>query len=598
MRQLTLGGGQEERRRDMRSGWSWTVAAVSGASLVLSGCGNGGGGAVSRGPALDAAAAPVASAIAATDAARFLTQATYGVTDAEVSSVQSIGYAGWIANQQTIPQESSQAYVDARLAAMTLTNATAKLNATNFYETFWLNAATGQDQLRERVKFALSEIFVISLADSAVDTRGAASYYDMLGEDAFANFRTLLQDVTLHPMMGEFLTSLGNQKENTITGQHPDENYAREVMQLMTIGLFRLNPDGSQQLDSTGKPIATFGETDVSGIAKVFTGMSYYSPAPTATTFFGGARNPNWDVTPMTLYNAYHSISEKDFLGQTIPATGTANTAGDLKIALDTLFNHPNVGPFVGRQLIQHLVTSNPSPAYVGRVAAVFNNNGAGVRGDMGAVITAILTDTEARNTASAEANINYGKLREPVVRMANWLRTFGATSQSGHWLVGSTSASTSLDQSALTAGSVFNFTQPGYAPPNTKLAAAGQVAPDFQLVDEVTTAGYLNTMNNLIHYGIGPAPAGGSGPDISSTYTNETPLAPNVQNLMARLNQLLFYGQMSAGLQAKISNAVGEIVIPAGRGVTAAQISAAELKRVKLAIFLSMASAEYIHQR
>jgi uncharacterized protein (DUF1800 family) len=591
----TLDGEQEERGRDMRSGWSWTVAAVSGASLILSGCGNGGGGGVVRGPELDAAAAP--PAIAATDAARFLTQATYGVTDAEVSSVQSAGYASWIANQETIPQESSQAYVDSRLAAMLATNAAAKLNATNFYETFWLNAATGQDQLRERVKLALSEIFVISLADSVVDTRGGASYYDMLGEDAFANFRTLLQDVTLHPMMGEFLTSLGNQKENTITGQHPDENYAREVMQLMTIGLFMLNPDGSQKLDSTGKPIPTFGETDVSGIAKVFTGMSYYAPTPTATTFFGGARNANWDVTPMSLYNAYHSISEKDFLGATIPATTTANTAGDLKIALDTLFNHPNVGPFVGRQLIQHLVTSNPSPAYVGRVAAVFNNNGAGVRGDMGAVIRAILTDTEARNTASAETNINYGKLREPVVRMANWLRTFGATSQSGHWLVGSTSASTSLDQSALTAGSVFNFSRPGYIPPNTKLAAAGQVAPEFQLVDEVTTAGYLNTMNGLIHNGIGPWATAGSGPDISSAYTNEMPLAANVPNLMARLNQLLFYGQMSAGLQAKIGAAVSAIIIPSGRA-TAAQINAAELERVKLAIFLSMASAEYIHQR
>jgi uncharacterized protein (DUF1800 family) len=581
----------------MRSGWSWTVAAVGGASLILSGCGNGGGSGVSRGPALDAAAASAVVATTATDAARFLTQATYGVTDADVTSVQSLGFAKWIANQETIPQESSQAYLDARLAAMVATNAKATLNSSNFYETFWLNAATGQDQLRERVKLALSEIFVISLANPVVDTRGAGAYYDMLGADAFVNFRTLLQDVTLHPMMGKYLTSLGNLKENTITGQHPDENYAREVMQLMTIGLFKLNPDGSKQLDSSGNPIATYSQTDISGLAKVFTGMSYYSPTPTSTTFYGGARDPNWDVTPMSLYNAYHSISEKDFLGQTIAATATANTAGDLKIALDTLFNHPNVGPFIGRQLIQHLVTSNPSPAYVSRVAAVFNNNGAGVRGDMAAVIKAILTDDEARNTASAQANINYGKLREPVVRVANWMRSFGAASQSGHWLVGSISASTSLDQSALTAGSVFNFTRPGYIPPNTKLAAAGQTAPEFQLVDEVTTAGYLNTMNSLIHNGIGPVPTGGSGPDISSAYSNELPLASNVPNLMARLNQLLFYGQMSATLQAKISSAVSQIAIPSS-SATAAQISAAQLKRVKLAIFLSMASAQYIHQR
>jgi uncharacterized protein (DUF1800 family) len=577
----------------MRPGVLRKWASLSGAMALLVGCGSGGG---SGGSSTTTSPAPTV-AISAGDAARFLTQATFGVTDADVSTVQSSGFAAWIANQEAVAQAPSQAYVDNRLTQLLAANAKATLSPSNFYESFWLNAATGQDQLRERVKFALSQIFVISLADSGVDTRGAAAYYDMLGNDAFGNFRTLLQDVTLHPMMGRFLTSIENQKENTATGQHPDENYAREVMQLMTIGLYKLNADGTKQLDSSGNPIPTYSASDITGMAKVFTGMSYYSVAPTNSTFFGGSLDPNWDVTPMSLYDNYHSISEKDFLGVVIPATTTPNTAADLKVALDTLYNHPNVGPFIGRQLIQHLVTSNPSAAYVGRVAAVFNNNGSGVRGDMGAVIKAILTDDEARNTASALANINYGKLRDPVVRLANWMRSFNAASQSGNWLVGSTSASTSLEQSVLTAGSVFNFTRPGYAPPNTKLATAGQVAPEFQLVDEVTTAGYLNTLNGIIHNGIGPAPTGGSGPDISSAYANELPLASDTTSLIARINQLLFYGQMSATLQTRITNAVNAIAIPSGTA-TSAQISAAELQRVKLAIFLSMASAEYINQR
>jgi uncharacterized protein (DUF1800 family) len=361
-------------------------------------------------------------------------------------------------------------------------------------------------------------------------------------------------------------------------------------MQLMTIGLYQLNLDGTVKLDQQGRPIPTYSADDISGLAKVFTGYSYYSPAPTTVTFRGGNKNVEANVRSMIAYPAFHSTSAKSFLGVTIPASTTADPQGDLKTALDTLFNHPNVGPFIGKQLIQRLVTSNPSPAYVGRVTAVFNNNGAGVRGDMSAVVRAILLDPEARS-ATLAADANAGKLREPVVRMAHWARAFGATSQSGQWLIASTSANTSLGQSALTAPSVFNFFRPGYTPPNSRVGAANLVAPEFQIVDEITVAGYLNTMQSTVDAGIGTATGGVR--DVRSAYSAETALAGDVNALVDRVNLLLLNGSMSSGLRNRIVEAVGAISLPA----TGSQ-SAALLNRAKLAIFMTMASPEYVVQR
>lgn len=204
---------------------------------------------------------------------------------------------------------------------------------------------------------------MISLNTDVVDIRGAASYYDMLTASAFVNYRTLLERVTLHPMMGRYLTYLANQKEDAAGTRTPDENYAREVLQLMSTGLVELNPDGTPKLDINNRPLPAYTPADISGLAKVFTGLSWYNATPTNTTFFGGNRAADASVRPMIFYNQHHSISQKAFLGTTIPATATANGAADLAIALDTLFNHPNVGPFMARQMIQRLVTSNPSPA-------------------------------------------------------------------------------------------------------------------------------------------------------------------------------------------------------------------------------------------
>ncbi len=538
--------------------------------------------------------------LAPSDAARFLTQASFGPTDSSISDVQSAGYAGWIANQEAMPPSAShQAFVEARLAELRVTNPSAVASPPLFYDSFWAQAVTAPDQLRQRVKLALSEIFVISLYNHAIDVRGAASFYDMLGRNAFGNYRTLLEQVTLHPTMGVYLSALANVKENLITGQHPDENYAREVMQLMSIGVYQLNQDGSRKLDGTGAPIPNYSSTDIQGLARVFTGFSWYSANPTITgyksTFYGYVnKDPNANIVNMIAYPSLHSTGPKMFLGTTIPPSSTPDPAGDLKVALDTIFNNPNVGPFIGKQLIQRLVTSNPSPGYISRVAAVFNDNGAGVRGDLGAVARAILLDPEARDPA-AVSSPTFGKLREPVVRAANWMRAFNASSSSGRWLIGDSGDPKSLDQSTLDAPAVFNFWRPGYSPPETTLGGLNLVAPEFQRVNEASVAGYLNTMRLVVSLGMGTLTAGV--PDVRSAYVNELAIANNAANLVARVNLLLLYGQMSPGLTGKIVDSVNSISIP-GAGATQAQINAALNNRIYLAIYLAMSSPEYLAQR
>ncbi len=562
------------------------VGFGGGAGASFAGTGGGGGG--SSGGGGSAPLPPVVVRPTQAEASRFLVQASFGATDADMSAITATTFSDWIGQQVGMAAGTPHlTWVDRRLAELRAANPSANVNANQFYESFWNTAATAPDTLRQRVKFALSEIFVVSFAMDGEDTRGLASYYDMLGRNAFGNFRQLLEDVTYHPAMGIYLTYRGNQKEDLRTGRNPDQNYAREVMQLMTIGLYLLNTDGTLKKDILGNAQPTYGQNDIDGLAKVFTGLSWYHPTPTNSTFGGGSRHAESYTLPMTVYNNYHSVSAKSFLGTDIAASATADAAADIKVALDTLFNHANVGPFIGKQLIQRLVTSNPSPAYVGRIAAVFNNNGSGVRGDMAAVVRAILLDTEARTAGDA----TYGKLKEPIFRLANWMRSFEATSQSGNWLMGSTSANTSLGQSPLTSPSVFNFYRPGYVPPRSTLGTKGLLGPEFQSTDEVSVASYLNTMQSAVGNGIG------SSNDIRSGYAKELALADNPPALIDRLNLLLYGGDQSAGLRTKISSAVSGIAIPAGTA-TQAQIDAAKLNRVKLAVFLSLAAPEYIAQR
>jgi uncharacterized protein (DUF1800 family) len=562
--------------------------------VVAASCGGGGGGSSGGGGPIGVSPPPPPPVVRLTTAetGRFLTQATFGPMSSEIDALRDSSFSAWIAAQQSqAAGASALTYMDDRLVVLRAANPQANLNATHFYEYFWREAATAPDQLRQRVKFALSQMFVVSFADPAVDPRGMASYYDMLGKNAFGNYRTLLEDVSLHPMMGVYLTHLGNIKEDPTTGRTPDENYAREVMQLMSLGVFSLNNDGTVKKDAAGNNLISYTPGDISELAKVFTGLSWYNVNPTNSTFSGSGRNNASYVTPMIAYPNFHSLSSKSFLGVTIPASTTADTSGGLKIALDTIFNHPNVGPFFAKQMIQRLVTSNPSPAYVDRVASVFNNDGSGVRGNIGAVVRAVLLDSEARNI-NAGTDPNFGKIREPIVRLANVMRSFGATSVSGNWTVGSTSGSTSLGQSPLAAPSVFNFYRPGYSPPNTKIGNAGLVAPEMQIVDEVTIAGYANTMQTTINTGIG------SGSDVRASLAAEIALAGDPAALAERMNTLLLYGSMSAGLKQRIVDSVTGVAVPASTGTNQATIDTALLNRAKLAIYLTMVSPDYLIQR
>jgi uncharacterized protein (DUF1800 family) len=524
------------------------------------------------------------ASVTAAEAARFLTQCTFGPTEASIEAVRVKGYAAWLNEQFARPATPHRAYLEHAIA-----NGDPKAKPVAYrghvMDTFWKQAITGEDPLRQRMVFTLSQFFVVSQAASDVNNRprGLADYLDTLAAHAFGNFRDLLQAVCLHPVMGLYLSSLRNRKEDPATQRMPDENFAREVMQLFTIGLAELNPDGSLRLDARGYSVPTYGNADVQGLAKVFTGWSWAGPDKTNPRFFGrntGA-DPDRDVTPMQAYPQFHSNSAKSFLGITIaPNTGAEPS---LKIALDTLFYHPNTPPFVSRQLIQRFVTSNPAPAYVRRVAAAFTDNGHGIRGDLQAVLRAILLDAEARDPARASA-ASLGKLREPVVRLANWARAFGATSTSGNFMIRNVGdPSTGLGQNPLRSPTVFNFYRPGYVPPATAVAAAGLAAAEFQIVGENSVAGYLNFMRAAVDAGTG------IGRDVRAEYRKEMALADEPDRLMDRVDLLLTCGRMSAATRDAITAAVRSVPISAAN---------ARLNRAKLAIYLTLASPEFIVQK
>ena len=506
-------------------------------------------------------------------ASRILSQGTFGPTAEEINRLKTMGTAAWFNDQFARKQTLHLAYMNSALASLP---AGQTLSENQFYESFWQQAIKGDDQLRQRVAFALSQIFVISFQNTSLASmpRGVAHYYDTLGAFAFGNFRDLLEAVTLHPMMGNYLSSLRNQK--TVGARVPDENYAREVMQLFTIGLRQLNPDGS---NTTAPATDTYTSDDIKGLAKVFTGWSWAGPDKSSGRFFGNsspAPDPNRDWLPMQNYPAYHETLQKDFLGVTIPANTTGEAS--LKIALDTLFNHPNAGPFIGRQLIQRLVTSNPSPAYVGRVAAAFADNGQGVRGDMKAVIKAVLLDAEA---ITAPTSNTAGKLREPVIRLANWMRAFHANSGSGRFLLTSLdNPSNALGQTPMRSPTVFNFYRPEYQPPNSSIATASLFSPEMQITEETSVVGYLNFMRNAISNGTGTSR------DIKADYTAELALAGTPDLLVDRVNLLLMQNQMSSTLRGQILAAINS------------NANNSAINKVYLAIFLTMASPEYLVQK
>jgi uncharacterized protein (DUF1800 family) len=574
------------------------LSACGGGSGSGSGTGSGSGGGGSSGPTTTYNT-PSNDA----DAARFLQQAQFSSTPAEIAALRSTGtYAAWLQSEFAKPQsQSGWDWLNARGYGTVDTNQYCfQQYPADFM--LWQQLMSAPDALRKRCALALSEFFVISITPMEFTWRShaVAHYWDTLVNQAYGNFRQLLEAVTLHPVMGYFLNTKGNQKANTRTGRVPDENYAREVMQLFSIGLYELNLDGSVKTDGSGQKLESYTLTDVSNLAKVFTGYDF--------DYSDGERLPmpgqTWTVEsyefarkPMSLDTSKHESAETQFLGKTIAANTWPQEA--LRQALDTLFNHPNVGPFFTRQMIQRLVTSNPSPAYVARVASIFNNNGLGVRGDLKAVWAAILLDDEARNP-QAPANLNFGKLREPMLRLIQWARSFGASSAAGSWKIFDlNNPSTQLGQSPLRPPSVFNFFRPGFVPPSTQLATNAATAPEFQLANETSLGGYLNYMQDIIRNGVNcPEPTQPQAAytnysrDIQAAYTNELALVTDATALVQHLNMVLCAGQISSANQLLMVNALN------AKPVTSSSSASVKLDRVAGAVLMVMASADYLIQK
>jgi uncharacterized protein (DUF1800 family) len=541
------------------------------------------------------------------EAGRFLTQATFGPDDEDTKYLMRVGYRAWLDRQFALPSTSHRAYWEAADAAIKIINPSASATQAEVWESFWRQAVSGPDQVRQRVVLALSEIFVISALDGAVgnEPRAMAAWLDMLGDKGFTTYRELLEAVALHPMMGRYLSHLRNQKADLTTGRIPDQNFARESMQLFSIGIVRLNLDGTPVLVG-GRTVETYGPDDVAGLSRVFTGFSWACPAAPANNCFlngssGGVSDPDRAFKPMVAYPQYHSTEAKSFLGVTIAPQAVADPIASLRVALDTLAAHPNVAPFMSSQLIQRLVASNPSPAYVQAVAQVWENNGAGVRGDLKAVIRAILTHPEARSFSDRT-----GKVREPVLRLSAYLRAFRHQSDTGRWRVGNTdSAATSLGQTPLRAPSVFNFFRPGYVAPGSQAAAAGLVAPEMQLLNETSVSGWVNYMRDNLVSGVGIFNGTVDGVvfnrrDLQRDWRVEMELSTKGTQLTDWVLRKLLYGQASAALRNEIITNVNSIVVPALNpdGSNLAAVNAARRNRVNTAVLLTLAAPEFLAQK
>ncbi|MEM9889547.1 MAG: DUF1800 family protein [Actinomycetota bacterium] len=407
------------------------------------------------------------------DAIRFLQRTTFGPTPEEVDELVAIGVDAWL---------------DRQLALRPVrTHLSRRIERGSTLPSFWETFLSAPDQLRKRYAYALSQIFVAS--EIVVGNERIANYADLLEQHCFGTYRELLEHITRSQAMGQYLTYAGNQRADEYRGTVPDENYAREIMQLFSIGLWELNPDGTRKLDGDGNPIPTYSGADILGLARVFTGFSM--PYGDLTVFTQPMRSDDG------FSREWHEKGEKRFLGATIPADPARTLDQSVAAALDIVAAHPNVGPFIGRQLIQRLVTSNPTPAYVARVSAVFDDDGDGVRGNLAAVLRAIVTDTEA---FQFEPPVDFGKVREPVLRFTSVLRALRVSCTGHPWpLYSLADRASELGQQPYEATSVFNYYRPGYVPPRTAIGDAGLVAPELQITDETTTIGWLNYLQAFL---------------------------------------------------------------------------------------------------
>jgi len=510
----------------------------------------------------------------APEAARFLSQATPGASRAQILALQQMSFAGWIDAQLAMPQ--TQSHYD-WLMAKGYNQTSNQGQVQGVDNTVWRKFMSSPDSLRQRVSMALAEIFVVGIdgLNQWYPQFSVATYLDRIENSALGNFWTLLRDITLCPAMGTYLTYMGSQLANPLNGSEPDENYAREVMQLFTIGLYNLNDDGSHVMVN-GAPVESYTQADVSGLARVFTGLY-------VDTSVGGEQAAVTFHLPMKFDPQNYESGAKTFLGHTIPAGSrdAASAMAGLEATLWILFGHPNVPAFIGKQLIQRLVTSNPSPAYIARVSAAFRDNGKGTRGDMPTVIKAILLDDEARNPDVATTPA-FGKLREPMMRFLNWGRGYVASSPNGNWAIGDLSSSAlALGQSPAHSTSVFNFFRPGYVPGTSDIAKNGLVAPEFQITNESSVSGYINYMQRAISgQGVG---------DVRADYSTLISLATDSSALLDEINLVIAAGQISRPTLITLTIAINTIPVTTDAG---------KLNRVYAALTLVMASPEYIVQK
>ena len=563
-------------------------------------------------------------------ASRFLSQATLGHNIAQIQDLTLIGNEQWLTNQFAMPNSFStknylsamhQTFVDSMNARGVVPLAT--LLNTNVgdwhFDISWFQGSMfAPDLLRWRVSLALSEIFVTSRVSTFKDNPYAlASYYDLLNNNAFGNYRSLIDSITYHPSMAVYLTFMNNHATDLQYGRqvYPDENYAREIMQLFSIGLYKLNLDGSEMKDANNKSIPTYDNNDIANLAKVFTGLSWGD-----SRYLGDGVKNNWSYTKKLKFYAIdssdakintwrnpprivngHEVGVKTFLGSTIPSKSIAAGETDIQDALNILFNHPNVGPFIARRLIQRLVTSNPSPAYIGRVASIFNNNGNNVRGDLKAVIKAVLLDIEARDCCSSNTNVSQGMLREPFIRYMNIMKGLPITTLNGKIRNTMYDHYNRLEQVPLYAPSVFNFFQPDYAP-NGLVKNAVKVAPEFQLLNSSSLTGYFNALNKWI---INDSPTDFWSLFVGETYKpDQNPrfnlaadfvLTKNdrLPELLDKYNLLFAHGTLSAETLLSIKTAVSNM--PYSEDSPGVPNASAAFRRSRIALYLILSSPDYL---
>ncbi|MCB0601610.1 MAG: DUF1800 domain-containing protein [Saprospiraceae bacterium] len=528
------------------------------------------------------------------DASRFLAQATLGADLDLIQKVADEGIDKWLEDELNtqpsyiLPVTMSiyQEIVDKFLAnGGDSSDVGYRPYWSAFQYGYWQHLMTGGEsqKVRERIALALSEILVISInSDLSGFGDGLASYYDIFNKNAFGNYEDILLDVALHPSMGFYLSHLNNPKTIEEENIHPDENFAREIMQLFSIGLYELNEDGSRKSDGSGNWMPTYGQQDIKNLAKVFTGLGLSGVVPNEYVDSAEFGLGIWvgDMThPMRMYEDWHEPGEKIIVGNHTILSGQTGMQ-DIKEAIHTLFMHPNVGPFIGKQLIQRLVTSNPSPAYVARVSQAFNNNGQGVRGDMKAVIRAILLDPEARTCAALEAPA-HGKLVEPLIRYTQFTQALPIEQYNNKFWNIAYDFWEGTGQVPLGSPSVFNFFLPDYQPIGP-ISQQGLIAPEYQIHNTKTSVGYINQVNNWTAYNYVMANWEDE-PWVILNTDELTPLARDPEVLLNRLDVLFTHGQLTDRTRSIIKSALEQL-----------QRGDYRDDRVRLALYLLLISPDY----